>query len=130
MPFGPCNAQGTFQYYVNNIFRDFLYEFLVVYLDNMLIYLDNLKEYWKHVRKVLERLQEAELFLKPSKYKFHIQKVEFLGFVIEINRVQMDPANMESVTAWSTPRSLYDIWMFLELARDSHEASVLMTHFI
>jgi len=54
MPFGLCNAPGTFQYYMNDTFRDFLDEFLVVYLDDMLIYLDNLKEHRKHVRKVLE----------------------------------------------------------------------------
>ena len=60
-----------FQYYINNLFQDFLDEFLVVYL-NMLIYLDNLKEYQKHMRKVLERLKEAELFLKPSKCMYHV----------------------------------------------------------
>jgi len=87
MPFGLCNAPGTFQHYMNDTFRDFLDEFLVVYLDDMLIYSDNLKEHRKHVQKVLERLKEAGLFLKPSKCEFHRQEVEFLGFVIGINGV-------------------------------------------
>ena len=51
MPFGLCNAPGTFQHYMNDTFRDFLDEFLVVYLDDMLIYLDNLKEHRKQVAK-------------------------------------------------------------------------------
>jgi len=54
MPFGPCNAPGTFQHYMNNTFQDFLDELLVVYLNDMLIYSDNLKEHRKHVQKVLE----------------------------------------------------------------------------
>ena len=108
MPFGLCNAPGTFQHYMNDTFRDFLDEFLVVYLDDMLIYSDNLKEHRKHVQKVLERLKDAGLFLKLSKCEFHMQEVEFLGFVIGINGVRMDPAKVESVTAWPTARSPHD----------------------
>jgi len=94
MPFGLCNASGTFQHYMNDTFRDFLDELLVVYLDDMLIYSDNLKEHRKHVQNVLEWLREAGLFLKPSKCEFHKQEVEFLGFVIGINGVRMDPAKV------------------------------------
>jgi len=101
---------------MNDRLRDFLDEFLVVYVDDMLIYSDNLKEHRMHVRKVLERLQEAGLFLKPSKCEFHRQEVEFLGFVIGINGMWMDPTKVESVTAWPTPRSPHDIRMFLGLA--------------
>jgi Reverse transcriptase (RNA-dependent DNA polymerase) len=78
MPFGLCNAPGTFQHYMNDTFREFLDDFLVVYLDDLLIYSRDLKEHKKHVRKVLEKLREAGLFLKPSKCQFHVQEVEFL----------------------------------------------------
>ena len=84
--------------------------------DDLLIYSDNLKEHRKHMRKVLEWLREAGLFLKPSKCEFHKQEVEFLGFVIGINGVRMDSAKVKSVTAWPTPRSPHDIRMFLGLA--------------
>ena len=56
MPFGLCNAPGTFQHYMNDTFRDFLDEFLVIYLDDMLIYSKNLKEHKIHVWRVLEVL--------------------------------------------------------------------------
>jgi Reverse transcriptase (RNA-dependent DNA polymerase) len=82
MPFGLCNAPGTFQHYMNDTFREFLDDFLVVYLDDVLIYSRDLKEHKTHVRQVLEKLREAGLFLKPSKCQFHVQEVEFLGFVI------------------------------------------------
>ena len=116
MPFGLCNAPGTFQHYMNNTFCEFLDEFLVVYLDDLLIYSSDLKEHKRHVRKVLEWLQEAGLFLKPSKCEFHVQEVEFLGFVIGKDGIRMDPAKVEFITAWPTPKSPHDIRMFLGLA--------------
>ena len=116
MPFGLCNAPGTFQHYMNNTFREFLDEFLVVYLDDLLVYSSTLKEHREHVRRVLARLQEAGLFLKPSKCEFHTQEVEFLGFVIGEHGVRMDPGKVEAVTSWPAPKSPHDVRMFLGLA--------------
>ena len=56
MPFGLCNAPGTFQHYMNDTFHESLDKFLIIYLDNMLIYSDTLAEHHAHVRLVLERL--------------------------------------------------------------------------
>ena len=116
MPFGLCNAPGTFQHYMNDTFREFLDKFLVVYLDDLLIYSKDLKEHRKHVRKVLERLREAGLFLKPSKCQFHVEEVEFLGFIVGRDGVRMDPVKVEAVTSWPTPKSPHDVRMFLGLA--------------
>ena len=84
---------------MNDTFREFLDQFLVVYLDNWLIYSNDLKEHRKHVHYVLERLKEVRLFLKLSKCQFHMQKAESLGFIIGKNGIKMDPAKVESVTA-------------------------------
>ena len=51
MPFGLCNAPGTFQHHMNDTFREFLDDFLVVYLDDLLIYSNNLKEHKRQVRR-------------------------------------------------------------------------------
>jgi hypothetical protein len=75
MPFGLCNAPGTFQHYMNNIFHEFLDKFLIIYLDDLLIYSDNLAKHKKHVQMILERLQGAELCMKVSKCQFHVQGV-------------------------------------------------------
>jgi len=74
MPFGLCNAPGTFQHYMNDTFRDFLDKFLIVYLDDLLVYSDTLAEHKRNIRLVLERLRQAELCLKPSKCEFHVQE--------------------------------------------------------
>jgi len=116
MPFGLCNAPGTFQHYMNDTFRDFLDKFLIIYLDDLLIYSDTLAEHKKHVRMVLERLQEAGLCLKPSKCQFHVQEVAFLGFLVGPTGVRMDPAKVEAITSWPAPESVHEVRVFLGLA--------------
>jgi len=116
MPFGLCNAPGTFQHYMNDTFRDFLDKFLIIYLDDLLIYSDTLTEHKRHVRLVLERLRQAELCLKPSKCEFHVQEISFLGFVVGSQGVQMDPSKVAAITSWPVPKSVHDIRVFLGLA--------------
>jgi hypothetical protein len=116
MPFGLCNAPGTFQHYMNDTFREFLDKFLIIYLDDMLIFSDTLEEHRTHVRLVLERLQDSELYLKPSKCQFHVQEVGFLGFIVGPNGVQMDPEKLSAITTWPAPKCVSDIRVFLGLA--------------
>ena len=116
MPFGLCNAPGTFQHYMNDTFRDFLDKFLIVYLDDLLVYSDTLAEHKRHVRLVLERLRQAELCLKPSKCEFHVQEISFLGFVVGSQGVKMDPSKVAAITTWPVPKSVHDVRVFLGLA--------------
>jgi Reverse transcriptase (RNA-dependent DNA polymerase) len=116
MPFGVCNAPGTFQHFVNNKFRNYLDEFLVIYLDDLLIYSDTFEEHKRHVRLVLKRLQEAGLYVKPQKCQFYATKVSFLGFMIFSEGIHMDPAKVEAVLRWERPKSSHDIQIFLSFA--------------
>ena len=116
MPFGLCNAPGTFQHYVNDTFHEFLDDFLVAYLDDLLIYSKTLKEHKRHVKLVLQRLQDAGLYLKPSKCQFHQTEISFLGYVINQDGIKMDPSKVEAVTQWPTPESVHDIQIFLGFA--------------
>ena len=116
MPFGLCNAPGTFQHFANDKFRDFLDDFLVIYLDDLLIYSKTLEEHKRHVRLVLERLQEAGLYVKPQKCQFHIKKVSFLGFMISSDGIHMDPAKVEAILGWERPKSAHDTLVFLGFA--------------
>ena len=116
MPFGLCNAPGTFQHFVNDQFREYLDEFLVIYLDDLLIYSDTLEEHKRHVRLVLKRLQEAGLYVKPQKCQFHKSKVSFLGFMISAEGIHMNPNKVEAVLGWERPKSAHDIQVFLGFA--------------
>ena len=72
LPFGLTNSPATFQHFMHDIFRDYLDQFLVVYLDDLLIYTDGtLEEHATHFRLVLERLRKAKLYAKAEKCKFH-----------------------------------------------------------
>src|SRR5579859_7147809 len=114
-PFGLCNAPGTFQRYMNDTFHDFLHDFLIIYLDDVLIYSDSLAEHKCHVRKVLEKLRDAKLCLQPSKCQFHVEEITFLGFLVGPQGIRMDPTKVDSIT-WPAPKSPHDIRVFLGLA--------------
>ena len=58
MPFGLTNAPAVFQHMMNDIFREHLDDFVVIYLDDILIFSKNEEEYEKHVRLVLEKLHK------------------------------------------------------------------------
>src|SRR5277367_5676678 len=64
---------------------------------------------------VLERLQGAELCLKPSKCQFHVQEVTFLRFVVGQKGVQMDPTKVAVIRSWPTPEPVHDVQDFLGL---------------
>ena len=89
MPFGLTNVQAL----VNDMLQDFLNNFVVVYLDDILVFSRTPKEHTRYVRQVLHRLLENRLFVKAEKCLFHTTSVEFLGHILEKGRVRADPKN-------------------------------------
>jgi hypothetical protein len=88
----------------------------VVYLDDILIYSTNEKEHEKHVREVLERLYDWDLYCKASKCEFFTKSVEFLGYVVTPGGVVMDPIRVKTIQDWPEPESYRDIQVFLGFA--------------
>lgn len=113
MPFGLTNAPSIFQSMVNDLFRQYLNEFVVVYLDDILIYSANPDEHEKHVQTVLEILEQNGLFVKAEKCEFHTTGTSFLGLVISKDGVSMDPAKIKAVQEWESPRSIKGVQSFL-----------------
>jgi hypothetical protein len=91
MPFGLTNAPIIFQHLMNDIFREFLDDFVVCYLDDILIYSRNEKDPEKHVWMVLQKLRDARLYAKLENCIFHQLQVEFLGYIISREGLSMDP---------------------------------------
>jgi len=116
MPFGLSNAPSAFQRLMNEIFANILDVFVVVYLDDILIYSDNLTEHKRHVKEVLRRLRKHGLFASLAKCSFHQTQVEFLGFVLGPDGLQIDDSKVWVIHDWPRPRRLKDVQAFLGFA--------------
>jgi hypothetical protein len=116
MPFGLCNAPATFQALMNDVLRPFLRRFVLVFFDDILIYSKSWGEHLRHIRTVLEELQHHQLFLKRTKCAFGAASVGYLGHIISEAGVAMDPAKVQAIRDWPTPRSARAVRGFLGLA--------------
>ena len=116
MPFGLTNAPVVFQALVNDILRDMINKFVVVYLDDILVFSRSESEHTQHVRTVLQRLLENKLFVKAEKCEFHSSSVEFLGHVLEKGAVKADPKKVQAVLDWERPADRTQLRRFLGFA--------------
>ena len=116
MPFGMPNAQTVFMDYMNRIFRPFLDKFVVVFIDDILIYSKTQEENAEHLRLVLGVLREKQLYAKLSKCEFWMDEVQFLGHMISAHGIAVDPAKVEVVVKWESPKSATEIKSFVGLA--------------
>jgi len=82
MSFKLKNALVIFQRLINNMLREYLNDFIITYLDDILIYLDNLKMHHKHVHKVLAKLNKQVMYVRKLKSRFKIKKIQFLKYII------------------------------------------------
>ena len=113
MNFGLANAPSYFQAFMNKIFSDYVDVFMVLYLDDILIFSSSLEEHVDHVRKVLIRLGENDLFCKLEKCSFHVTSTDFLGFVVGVEGVSMDDSKVATLLSWSEPKNLKELRRFL-----------------
>ena len=104
MPFGLTNAPATFQAYINEILRTYLDEFCVTFIDDILIYSKTMDEHVEHVRKVLTKLLENDLCVKLEKCQFHVQEIEFLGYILSPTGVAISKECIATILEWSVGR--------------------------
>jgi hypothetical protein len=95
--FGLTNSPVIYQRYINNVLFDYLDDFYTAYLDDIFIYSDNVFKYEAQVKKVLQRLREADLQADINKYEFNITSTKYLGFIIGIDDIRTDPEKITVV---------------------------------
>jgi hypothetical protein len=116
MPFGLTNAPAAFMDLMNRVFQPYLDQFVIVFIDDILVYSKSQEEHERHLRIVLQTLQEKQLYAKFSKCEFWLEKVVFLGHVVSSEGIFVDPNKVEAVLNWSRPTNVAEIRSFLGLA--------------
>jgi hypothetical protein len=116
MPFGLTNAPAYFMYLMNKVFMEYLDRFVVVFIDDILVFSQNEEEHEKHLRLVLQKLREHQLYAKFSKCDFWLKKVSFLGHIITEGGIAVDPSKVKAVLDWNPPKNVAEIRSFLGLA--------------
>jgi len=116
MSFGLTNAPAHIMYLMNSVFMPELDKFVVVFIDDILVYSRNEEEHAEHLRVVLSRLRDHQLYAKFSKCEFWLKKVPFLGHVLSEEGISVDPAKVQEVLDWKVPTSVHEVRSFLGLA--------------
>jgi hypothetical protein len=101
---------------MNKVFMEYLDKFIVMFIDDILIYSRNEEEHVEHLRLMLGRLREQQLYAKFIKCQFWLKKVEFLGHVLSGAGIAVNPNKIATILEWKTPTGVADIRSFLGLA--------------
>ena len=116
MPFGLTNATAAFMDLMNRVFRPYVNQFAVVFIDDILVYSKDRENHDTHLRVVLETLRKEQLYAKLSKCEFWLNEVSFLGHIVSKEGIRVDPKKIEVVFEWKSPRNVTKLCSFLGLA--------------
>ena len=109
MSFGLTNAPAYFMYMMNKVFMEYLDKFVVVFIDDILFFSKTEAEHEEHLRLVLQKLREHQLYAKLSKCEFWLKEVSFLGHVISNGGVAVDPKKVSDVLSWNPPQDVSEV---------------------
>ncbi|XP_048619861.1 uncharacterized mitochondrial protein AtMg00860-like [Brassica napus] len=101
---------------MNGIFREYLDEFVIISIDDILVYSKTKEDHERHLRAVLERLREQQLFAKLSKCSFWQKSIGFLGHIVSDQGVSVDQEKIKCIREWPQPKNATEVRSFLGLA--------------
>ena len=88
-------------------------KFVIAYLNNIIIYSDLEEEYKKYVKWVLEKLYNKNIPIAIEKCEFHTRKTDFVGFIIKLGQISMDPKKIKAIVNWQDLKSVTGLRLFL-----------------
>jgi len=114
MFFSLCNSPATFQHMMDTIFRPFIDAgWLIDFIDNLLIFAKTKEELEEKIKLVQKKIEENDLYLKPEKAEFCTQHLEYLGMIIKPGQISMDPAKLDGIRSWPSPKTVKQLRLFL-----------------
>merc|ERR1711893_81089 len=120
MPFGLNNAPATFQRLMEKVLDGLVWDYVVVYLDDVIIFSKTIDEHLKHLAAVLERFKKSGLKLKPKKCELCRDQVDYLGHTVTPEGVATKADLIEKVRNWDPPRTVRQVRQFLGLCNYYH----------
>ncbi|GJX45286.1 putative reverse transcriptase domain-containing protein [Tanacetum coccineum] len=109
MSFGLTNTPVVFMDLMNRVCKPYLNKFMIIFIDDILIYSKSEDEHAEHLKLIFELLKKEELYAKFSKCEFWLSKVQFLSHVIDSKGILVDPAKIESIKDWASPKTPTEI---------------------
>ena len=94
---------------MNSVFMLKLNKFMVLFIDDILIYSKNEADHAEHLRVVLSRFREHQLYAKFSKCEFWLSKVIFLGHILSENGISIDPTKVQEVMDWKASTLVHEV---------------------
>ena len=115
MSFVLSNVVVTFQALMNDLFHLYLRKFVLLFFDDILIYNKKWNLYLKHVETILKILEENKFYANKSKCSFEQNEIEFLGHIVLVDGIKVDPKKIRAITEWPPPKSITPLRGFLGL---------------
>ena len=100
MQFRLINIPAIFQKRINSVLGEHLDEFIIAYLNDIIIYSNSKEEHFKYVEQVLQRLADKKMLVAIEKYEFYMIKTKFYKFIIELEKLSMDPKKIKVIVNW------------------------------
>ena len=115
MPFGLCNAPATFKRLMETLLAGLNWQICLIYLDDIIVHGESIEAMLTNLDRVLSKLQEAGLKLKPRKCQLFEKKVEYLGHIVSTSGIKTDPKKIQAVRAWPEPNNVTELRSFIGL---------------
>lgn len=115
MPFGLKNAPATFQRMMDEVLREFLYQFCFVYMDDVIIFSKSLQDHLIHIKRIFKKFREVNLKIQLDKSEFLSREVAFLGHVITPEGIKPNPDKIAAIQNFPIPKTVKEIRSFLGL---------------
>lgn len=113
LPFGLTNGPATFQRFINEILLEHLDDFCSAYMDDILIYSDSPEEHEAHVKKIMTILKQHGLQVDINKSEFSVTKTKFLGFIIGVDGIEVDPEKISVINDWDYADNVRGVQSYL-----------------